>query len=86
MACGVPVAGSYACGTPEVVRDGETGFLGQIESDEDLAGLLGRALRTGRNELRAMGTRSREDILRRFSLDSMAEAYFGLYQSAVAEQ
>lgn len=81
MACGVPVVGSLACGTPEVVNDGETGLLGTIEKVGDLEVLLRRAVSLDAVEIRAMGNRAREEAVRRFSLAGMAEAYYRLYQS-----
>jgi glycosyltransferase involved in cell wall biosynthesis len=44
MSCGRPVVATAVDGTPEIVRDGETGFLVPPRDPEALAGALARVL------------------------------------------
>lgn len=83
MATGVPVLGSLACGTPEVVTDGRTGFLGAIAGVKDLESLLRRALDEGSEGLASMGESARADVVERFSLSAMSASYLALYRSVL---
>ena len=79
MAAGKPVVATCFGGSPEVVLDGETGFIVDPLQVEDLAGALLRLLRD--DALRAsMGDRGRERILARFSLTRQVERMLEIYQ------
>jgi N-acetyl-alpha-D-glucosaminyl L-malate synthase BshA len=79
MACEVPVIASRVGGIPEVVTDGETGFLsevGEVEKmAEDAARLLGDA--TFRRE---MGKRARESAVSRYRTDLVIPRYIEFYE------
>lgn len=77
MATGLPCVVTDAGGCREIVRDGETGFVVPIGSDEDLADrilllLQDEALR------RRMGSRGRKRM-QEFGVQQMAERYRQLY-------
>jgi N-acetyl-alpha-D-glucosaminyl L-malate synthase BshA len=78
LASGVPVVGSKAGGLPEVVREGETGFLcpvGDIDAMSDAAiGVL-----RDRDRWQAMSTTAAADARERFSLDNIVGDYEAFY-------
>lgn len=82
MACGVPVIASDAGGLPEVVVEGETGFLRPVG---DVAGMAEAALRI----LRSEGVRSRfaaaaeERVRATFCAHRVVPQYEALYAQAV---
>jgi glycosyltransferase involved in cell wall biosynthesis len=78
-AAGVPVVGTKVDGLRELVRDGQNGFLAEIDSVDDLARALGRALAAGRPALRAMGARGRERVLTEHGVDTMVERLLAVY-------
>jgi glycosyltransferase involved in cell wall biosynthesis len=77
-----PVIGCRAGGIPEVVREGETGFLVAPGSvDELIAAMVRLAESPGLR--REMGRRARSDFESRFSDRMMAERSIALYQQHV---
>jgi glycosyltransferase involved in cell wall biosynthesis len=80
MAAGLPVVGYARGGTPELIRDGETGYLvtpGDIDTAaERLSRLVGDpSLRS------AMGAAGKEIALERFSPAALADALASSYRS-----
>ena len=85
MAAGKPVVASRTGGTPEVVRDGETGILHDPWDVEALRGALLRL--AGDAPLRlAMGSAGRERAVQEFSLDRLVGAYDALYCELTASR
>ncbi len=84
MACGVPVVGSRIGGLPEVVSDGETGFLC---SPHDIGCMRELVLGLLRDEerRRATGTRARERAIREFGRDKIVDQYLSVYRQVVEE-
>lgn len=82
LASGVPVVGSNAGGLPEVVRDGETGFLCAVG---DVAGMAGASLRVlqDRELWTQMSTLATEDARQRFSRDAIVSKYESLYRDSL---
>jgi len=84
MACEVPVVASRVGGVPEVVTDGETGFLaavGDLDKMADDAALLLRD-----HELRtAMGKRARESAISRYRTDIVIPQYLDFYKQVLAK-
>ena len=82
MACEVPVVASRVGGLPEVVTDGETGFLSEVgdvaKMSEDAARLL--ADESSRSE---MGVRARESALSRYSTDIVIPLYIKFYEQVL---
>jgi glycosyltransferase involved in cell wall biosynthesis len=79
MASGTPVVASRLDGLPEVVRDGETGFLvtpGDVDELRDrVAQLLGDRALAAR-----MGRRGREVVLERFTWEACAQRCLAAYE------
>jgi glycosyltransferase involved in cell wall biosynthesis len=86
MAAGLPVVASRVGGIPEVVDEGVTGTLFVPGDSEELARVLGRALRDEPWRV-AAGERGREVVRRRFSIAERAkrieELLLRLVQEAV---
>jgi len=79
MACGKPVVVTNVGGIPEVVEDGETGF---IVNPSDSAALAGRIIKLLREPGAAseMGARARQRILNHFSVERMSRSFEMLLQ------
>jgi len=84
MACEVPVVASRVGGVPEVVSDGETGFLsdvGDVEKmDDDAVRLLVNAAL--RHE---MGKRARQSAVSRYRTDIVIPQYIKFYEAVLAK-
>ncbi len=81
MACGTPVICSRIGGMPEIVKDGETGFIvppGDSRAIEERI----RWLREHPSERERMGRASRSWVLERFTWDRIAENHLQIYQRA----
>lgn len=83
LASGVPVVGSNAGGIPEVIRDGETGFLCNVGDVEAMAAAAIDVL-SDRARWRAMSTLAASDARERFSLDAIVAEYEKFYEYAMA--
>lgn len=83
MACEVPVVASRVGGVPEVVTDGETGFLSDVGDVEKMANDAGRLV--GDAELRReMGKRARESAVSRYRTDIVIPKYIDYYQRVLS--
>jgi N-acetyl-alpha-D-glucosaminyl L-malate synthase BshA len=82
LASGVPVVGSNAGGLPEVVRDGETGFLCAVG---DVAGMADASLRIlqDREHWTEMSRLAASDARKRFSRDAIVTKYESLYRDSL---
>lgn len=79
MACEVPVIASRVGGVPEVVTDGETGFLSEVGDVKKMAEDAARLLTD--TELRSkMGKRARESALARYRADIVIPQYIEFYE------
>jgi len=78
----VPVVGTDGGGLPEVVRDGETGFLCGVG---DVAGMAAASLEILRDKKRwaEMSRRAAEDARERFSRDAIVSKYESLYRQSL---
>lgn len=77
-ACGAPAVSTAVGGVPDIIRDGETGFLAP---PEDKATLTQRLLQLCTDEsLRVrMGFQARQRVLREFSQERMLQGYAQLF-------
>jgi len=80
MATGLPVLAPKVGGIPDMVQDGMTGFLSEVE-DAAFAARLTEALNQRANWA-AMGQAGRIAAGKRFSSETMAERYLALYEKA----
>ncbi len=85
MAWETPVLATNVFGLPELIDDGETGWLCEPNDLQALAAGLERALSSTTEERREIGRRSRELIEERHSLPRYAQQISGLLHEAVAE-
>jgi len=84
MAAGRPAVATAVGGTPEVMRDGETGWMVPPGSPEALAGALERAL-ADPAEARRRGDAARRWVTERLGIDAMVRAHEAFYEHAVQE-
>lgn len=84
LASGVPVVGTNAGGMPEVVRDGETGFLRAVG---DISGMAeaGLSILADRTRWKTMSELGAADARSRFSLDAIVSKYEHLYTTSLAD-
>jgi glycosyltransferase involved in cell wall biosynthesis len=82
MASGVPVLAHAACGAGEVIEDGVSGLLRQIQTATDLADEMDHWMRRP-EELAAIGQNARSAASAKFSLASMMQNYLKVYQACV---
>ncbi len=82
MACEAPVIATRVGGVPEVVEEGETGFLLPIGDVEAMADAAMRILHNPRIQ-EEMGKRGRELAIERFTTDKIIPQYEALYTSLI---
>jgi glycosyltransferase involved in cell wall biosynthesis len=78
-ACGRPVVTTDASALPEVVDDGESGFLCRIDDVDDYAAKV-RTLGDDAELRRAMGLRGREKIVANFGYEQLASGLTAVYE------
>lgn len=83
MACEVPVVASRVGGVPEVVTDGETGYLAEVGDVEKMAEEAARLL-SDDTARRAMGQRARASALSRYGTDLVIPRYLNFYERVLA--
>jgi glycogen(starch) synthase len=84
QACGIPVVATAVGGTPELVRDGETGLLIEPDNSQALAAAIDR-LRSDdalRDRLVEAGRAQAERLTWSASAEQMAEIYRDLLEAA----
>jgi N-acetyl-alpha-D-glucosaminyl L-malate synthase BshA len=79
MACEVPVIASRVGGIPEVVTDGETGFLSEVGDLEKMAEDAARLL-SDITLRREMGKRARDSAVERYRTDIVIPRYLEFYE------
>jgi N-acetyl-alpha-D-glucosaminyl L-malate synthase BshA len=85
MACEVPVIASRVGGLPEVVTDGETGYLNPVGDIDEMAADAARLL-TDDKFRREMGQRARESAISRYRTDVVIPQYIDFYEHIIAKQ
>jgi glycosyltransferase involved in cell wall biosynthesis len=85
MASGLPVVCSRLGGLPEVVRDGETGFLVQPGAVDELRDRLALLLADPALAAR-MGRSGRERVLQQFTWDACAQRCLDAYEELLPDQ
>ena len=84
MVAGVPVVSTSVGGVPEVVKEGQTGFMAP---QGDVAGLAEAVVRLLDDDdlRRRVGSRARDDALRRFPAEEMIARLDALYTDLLRE-
>jgi L-malate glycosyltransferase len=85
MACEVPVIASRVGGVPEVVDDGETGFLSAVGDVDKMADDAVRLL-TDAKLRREMGKLARESAITRYSTDRVIPQYIEFYERILSKK
>jgi N-acetyl-alpha-D-glucosaminyl L-malate synthase BshA len=83
LASGVPVIGTNAGGVPEVVRDGETGFLCEVGDVEGMSRIALELLRDP-ERWQAMSELGAADARARFSQNEIVSQYEQMYKTSLA--
>jgi glycosyltransferase involved in cell wall biosynthesis len=84
MACEVPVIASRVGGLPEVVTDGETGYLSPVGDVDKMAADAARLVAD--DKLRQeMGRRARESAISRYRTDLVIPQYVRFYEEVIAK-
>jgi glycosyltransferase involved in cell wall biosynthesis len=78
-----PVVATRVGGVPDVVRDGEDGFLVEAGATDDLADRLGRLARDPALRAR-MGTLGRDRVLPRYAVERLVDDVDALYRSLLS--
>lgn len=82
MACGLPCVAADVSGTRELVLDGVTGHLFQLNDPDGVAAALRKALGERAADL---GAAARRRVEREFSIAGLAERYEALYAELLGE-
>lgn len=85
MACEVPVIASRVGGIPEVVTDGETGFLSAVGDVDKMADDAARLLTDHALRIE-MGKRARESAVERYRTDLVIPRYIDYYNKVLARR
>jgi glycosyltransferase involved in cell wall biosynthesis len=78
MACGLPVIASRVPGNDELVREGETGFLFDLQEPDSLMNAFGQ-LMNNRGLCARLGANARNRVTKNFSWSNVAQAYLALF-------
>ena len=85
MACEVPVIASKVGGLPEVVTDGETGYLSAVGNVDKMASDAVRLLADKKLRVE-MGQRARESAISRYRTDVVIPQYIKFYEDVIAKR
>jgi glycosyltransferase involved in cell wall biosynthesis len=84
MAAGKPVVASNVGGSPEMVIDGQTGYLVPSADSDALAKAIMKLLNDP-IKAKDMGVWGKRMVEEKFSIEKMVKSYEGIYQSLYAE-
>lgn len=82
LACEVPVIATRIGGIPEVVGDGESGYLSDVGDTDNMAEDTSRLIED-ENLRRAMGEKGREMAVQRYGSDKIIPQYIDFYERVV---
>lgn len=83
MASGLPVVATATGGNPELVKDGDNGYLVPVADADALADRLQQMLEDLEGS-RAMGRRGRERVEQEFNWDRTVDRYLSIYDEVLA--
>jgi len=78
MACGLAVIASRVPGNDELVQEGETGFLFDLQKPDSLLNAFGQ-LMNDRDLCARLGANARNCVTKKFSWSNVAQAYLALF-------
>jgi len=78
----VPVVASNAGGLPELIKEGETGYMRNVGDVDGMAAAAAQVLRDA-DRWRAMSAAAAKDARARFSQDEIVSRYERFYESVV---
>jgi len=84
MACEVPVIASRVGGIPEVITDGETGYLSEVGDVDKMADDAARLL-ANEEERIEMGRAARESAIANYRTDVVIPQYIEFYEKVLAQ-
>ncbi|UOQ47596.1 N-acetyl-alpha-D-glucosaminyl L-malate synthase BshA [Gracilibacillus caseinilyticus] len=84
MACGVPCVGSNIGGIPEVIADGETGFIEELGDTEAFASRVLELLQN-KQKWQQFSENAIERVTHRFSSEKIRKQYESLYYQVLGE-
>lgn len=84
LACEVPVIATRVGGLPEVILDGETGFLVEVGDTQTMADRAAEIL-SDQDKQQTMGRRGREYAVERFNTERVIPQYVELYERVIDE-
>jgi glycosyltransferase involved in cell wall biosynthesis len=79
-ACALPAVATDGPGTPEVLVDGETGWLTPAGDANSLGEAMTRMMQAPPEQRRAVGERARQLVIQRFSLEAVLDRWETLYR------
>ena len=85
MSCGTPVVGFYVGGVPDMVVDGETGFLAPARDTALLAQRI-KEIISDSGLRTCFSIKGREHIIENFSLERQTKSYINLYESLLSQR
>jgi len=80
MASRLPVIATQVGGVPEIIKEGETGFLVEPKNSKALAEKIGYLLSLPQEERKKVGEKGRKLVEEKFTLDKMVKSYENLYE------
>lgn len=80
MACGKPIVATNCSSLPELVVDGNGGFLSEMDNVQDFADKIS-SLAEDENMRHRMGQFNRQRIKEKFTIEKMTEGYLKVYNS-----
>ncbi len=83
MSCGIPVITSNAGGLPEVVIEGENGFLCDVG---DIDAIVEKGLKIAKNPklVQEIGQKGRQHVLQYYQISRILPQYLDMYKKAIA--
>jgi glycosyltransferase involved in cell wall biosynthesis len=85
MSCGSPVIASNVGGLPEIIDDGQDGFLFEVGRSDKLAECISYFLEN-ESVARNFGKRGREKVLKKFSVTRMAGDTLNVYENILRSE
>jgi glycosyltransferase involved in cell wall biosynthesis len=79
--CGTPVVAARAGGVPEIVLEGESGFLHNPGDSVALANCIHEMIRMGSDGRKKMGQKGKEYVMEKFAREGLAARFEALYAS-----